>query len=438
VVTVNILEQITALELSGAGIYFEPEDMYTDLNLTGWTVPRSDTLFLYFNFTDSNGDPITGALGSYNWLFGQGVLTYNSGLYVAEINMNETSPGYYFIDITLSRQNYQTAQILNLPVTVTLVRTEIRGLRDNMQVTTGTAYTFRCTVWDLDHNIPITDATVTAYIPSVTPDTGLELISLGNGTYVLPGVAFPSETSMIAEFQAEIGLIYSTATHQINIQVTIHPVIQNTLRIGLLAAIIGIIILIAWLAYTRVFAIPWLVRKMRKMSTNLGKGKDTHLSNRDINRIATRPESMETIIEPAYGAIGIPVAVTVLPAAITIEEREAEDEIIWQELEKLEGLGHDQKLELFEEMKRIPAKDRVWFLEDLKQQMADGTRFGRLPTEPTPVPEGVDPTVHARLQSLEALGPEEKEAVVEQLRGLSKEEQEEVIGALEETERQSE
>jgi hypothetical protein len=169
------------------------------------------------------------------------------------------------------------------------------------------------------------------------------------------------------------------------------------------------------------------------MSTNLGKGRSTHLSNRDINRIATRPESMETIIEPAYGAIGVPVGATVLPAAVTVEEREAEDEIIWQELEKLEGLGHDQKLELFEEMKRIPAKDRVWFLEDLKQQMADGTRFGRLPTEPTPVPEGVDPSVHARLQSLEALGLEEKEAVVEQLRGLSKEEQEEVIKALEET-----
>ncbi len=69
--------------------------------------------------------------------------------------------------------------------------------------------------------------------------------------------------------------------------------------------------------------------------------------------------------------------------------------------------------------------------------MADGTRFGQLVTEPTLVPEGVDPLVHARLEALEVLGPAEKEAVVEQLRGLSKEEQEEVIRALEETERQS-
>ena len=82
-------------------------------------------------------------------------------------------------------------------------------------------------------------------------------------------------------------------------------------------------------------------------------------------------------------------------------------------------------------MKRIPPKDRVWFLEDLKAQMADGTRFGR-PIAPTLVPEGVDPEVHAKLQAMEALGPEEKDAVIEQLRGLSKEEQEEVIHALEE------
>ncbi len=438
VITVHIIEQETDLALTAAGIYFEPLDMYTELNITGWTVPRSDTLFLYFNFTDTNGEPITDALGSYNWLYGSGVLTYNAGLYYAEINVNETSPGTYFIDITLSRQNYQTAQILNLPVTVTLVRTAILGLEDSLQLNTGTAYTFSCTVWDLDHNIPINHSTVIIVIPGISPDSGWELINLGNGTYILPGVAFPLEDAMVAQVTAESGLVYATATHQINIQVTIHPVIEATLRLGLLAAIIGIIILIAWLAYTRVFAIPWLVRKMRSMSTTLGKGKTPSLSNRDINRIATRPESMETIIEPAYGAIGVTVAATVLPAAITLEEREAEDEIIWRELEKLEGLGHDQKLELFEEMKRIPAKDRVWFLEDLKAQMADGARFGRVPTEPSPVPEGVDPLIHARLQALDALGTEEKEAVVEQLRGLSKEEQEEVIKALEDTTRKNE
>ncbi|MFX1402881.1 MAG: hypothetical protein ACFE9D_00225 [Promethearchaeota archaeon] len=436
--TIYIESRPTQLDLVNAWMYFPETGAITWLNISEpWTVPRSDVLYLYFNYTDYAKNTVLNAIGSYSWLLGSGTLTYDdeTGFYYAVVNMTQVSPANYYLDVTLSRQNYQTAQILQLPVIVTLVRTEIRGIPQNIQAVTGTAYTFTITLWDLDHNTSIPGSTVTVTIPLVTDEHGWVLTDNGDGTYTLPSVTFPGELTYLMEFRAETGLIYSIAIHQVNVNVALHPIVQASLRLGLIAAIIGIIILITWLAYTRVFAIPWLVRKMRKMSTDLGKGKSTHLSNRDINRIATRPESMETIFEPAYGALGVPIAATVLPAAITIEEREAEDEIIWQELEKLEGLGHDQKLELFEEMKRIPAKDRVWFLEDLKQQMADGTRFGRLPAEPTLVPEGVDPRVHARLLSLEALGPAEKDAVVEQLRGLSKEEQEEVIRALEETER---
>ncbi len=434
--TIYIEQRPTQLELISALMINPSTGMETWLNISQpWTVPRSDVLYLHFNFTDYANNTIADAIGAFTWFYGSGTLTFEDGLYVALLNMTEISPANYYLDITLTRQNYETAQILQLPVTVTLVRTEIRGLPINTNWYTGTVMTLTLTLWDLDHNVSIPGSTVTVFIPGITDDEGLILTDNGDGTYTLPSVVFPAELTYIMEFRAETGLIYSIATHQTNVSVALHPIVQATLRYGLIAAIIGIIILIAWLAYTRVFAIPWLVRKMRKMSDTLGKGKTPHLSNRDVNRIASRPESMETIIEPAYGAIGIPIGATVLPVAITVEEREAEDEIIWNELEKLEGLGHDQKLELFEEMKRIPAKDRIWFLEDLKSQMADGTRFGRLPAEPAPVPEGVDPGIHARLQSLEALGPQEKDAVVEQLRGLSKEEQEEVIRALEETER---
>ena len=437
IITVNIVAQPTNLELTRAVIYYPSLNMTTELNVTAWTVPRSDILYLYFNFTDSQGDAISDGIGSYNWLFGSNTLTYNSGLYVARIDMTETTPGLYFLDITLSRQNYVIAQITQLPLQVTLVRTEIQGLPSSLDIETGVVQTFTLTVWDLDHDIPITNANVTVHIPNISPEEGWQMTNNGDGTYTISGISFPIETSTVIEFVADCGFLYQVATYQIPTVVGMSEFIETAIRIGLIAAIIGIIILVAWVAYTRVFAIPWLVRKMRKMSKTLGQGKTPSLSNRDINRIASRPDSMTGIAESSYGAIGLTAAATVLPAAITIEEREAEDEMIWQELEKLEGLGHDQKLELFEEMKRIPAKDRVWFLEDLKAQMADGTRFGRVATEPTVVPEGVDPLVHARLEALEVLGPAEKEAVVEQLRGLSKEEQEEVIRALEETERQS-
>jgi hypothetical protein len=379
------------------------------------------------------------ATGAYHWLLGSDVLNYSDGLYYAEIDMTQQTPGSYFLDVTLSRQNYETSQILQMPLTVTLVRTEIQGLLDTHYAYTGEVIPLVITLWDLDHNVPLPDADVTVFISGYGGDEGILMENLGGGTYRLTGISFPIEGTFQIQITADTGLVaYASATEMMNVVVTLHPLVVQSIRYGLIAAIIGIIILAAWVAYSRVFAIPWLVRKMRKMSTTLGKGQMPHLSNRDVNRIHTRPDSMTDIVEPAYGVIGISVGATVIPAAVTIEEREAEDTLIWQELEKLEGLGHDQKLELFEEMKRIPAKDRVWFLEDLKAQMADGTRFGRLPAEPSPVPEGVHPLIHARLQALDALGDEEKAVVVEQLRGLSKEEQEEVISALEETARKRE
>ncbi|MDO8056280.1 MAG: hypothetical protein Q6361_05415, partial [Candidatus Hermodarchaeota archaeon] len=438
-VTVYIDARPTDLELVAANMYFPIGDMTTALDISEpWTVPRSDILYLYFNFTDYINTTITDATGVYTWIWGSGVLIYDNGLYYAEIDMTQITPGYYFLDVTFTRQNYEISQITQLPLTITLVRTEITivGITGTYYGWTGDPLVFTLNITDLDHGVLIDFSNVTVFIQGFTPEEGIRLTNHLNGYYSFDGfISFPFENTYTIEITGQNGLIYQVASMDLTAVITLHPIVQVGLRYGLIAAILGIIILGAWVAYSRVFSIPWLVRKMRGMSRIIGQGKTPHLSNRDVNRIATRPESMETIVEPAYGAIGVAVGATMIPAAVTMEERQAEDELIWQELEKLIGLGHDQKLELFEEMKRIPAKDRVWFLEDLKEQMADGTRFGRVKVEPTLVPEGVDPGVHARLEALEALGPAEKEAVVEQLRGLSKEEQEEVIKALEDTER---
>jgi len=161
-----------------------------------------------------------------------------------------------------------------------------------------------------------------------------------------------------------------------------------------------------------------------------------------MGRIATRPNQMAGIVEPAYDGIGVAMPAAVVPVAVSVQEREAEDETIWHELDELESLGRDQKLELFEEMKRIPPKDRVWFLEDLKRQMAEGARFRRKPIRPAgetataPAgPKEISPAMMRRLDAISALDPEEKQAVIRQLKGLSRAEQEEVIRALEQAER---
>ncbi|MFX1341093.1 MAG: hypothetical protein ACFFAL_00220 [Promethearchaeota archaeon] len=437
-VTINILSVPADLTLVRVKTIYQlnGQNITTELELANWQVPRGEILWLYFNYTDWDGSQIIGATGNYDWGFGLGTIVFENGYYIAKIDMTNALPGSYYLSASLTRQNYERGQITQMGLTVIAVPTAITGMEETIHRNTGELIWITVTLEDTYHNLMLSDASLYISIPTLNIEDQ-NMTNNGDGTYSFGPISFPLQGQYEIAIRSVTPAIYAEAQLSITVSVTLDPLVVEGIRWGLFAAIIGIILLLAWLAYTRVFAIPWLVRKMRKMSQTLGKGRTPHLSNRDINRIATRPDSMSGIAEPAYDAIGLPAGATVLPAAITIEEREAEDEIVWQELEKLEGLGHDQKLELFEEMKRIPAKDRVWFLEDLKAQMADGTRFGRVPAEPTAVPEGVDPLVHARLEALEVLGPAEKEAVVEQLRGLSKEEQEEVIRALEETERQS-
>ncbi|MFX1474609.1 MAG: hypothetical protein ACFFCO_03895, partial [Promethearchaeota archaeon] len=83
----------------------------------------------------------------------------------------------------------------------------------------------------------------------------------------------------------------------------------------------------------------------------------------------------------------------------------------------------------------------VWFLEDLKRQLADGTRFAHTTADaareepPTPIPTvGVAPDIAQRVEALKTLGPEEKQAILAQLSTLSKAEQEAVLKTLEEGE----
>jgi hypothetical protein len=144
---------------------------------------------------------------------------------------------------------------------------------------------------------------------------------------------------------------------------------------------------------------------------------------------------MTGFMQDAYGTANLAFVATAIPVSVVLDEREAEEVDIWNELDQLEGLGRDQKLELFEEMKRIPPKDRIWFLEDLKRQMADGTRFKR---PPAAAPDGLldeaaeAQIIQARLDEIPALSEREKKTLFKQISGLPPEEQEEVFKTLKE------
>jgi hypothetical protein len=431
--------------------HYDQAGIVTPLNLTGWLVPRGDVLWLYFNFTDSLNNTIVNATGVYNWALGSDVLTYQSGLYVARINLTDVSPRVYFLSITLSRQNFQIAQltqlqlnVIRIPTAILITSPAILRDQDSMQLYTGEAFNLEIVLNDTFHHLVIGHANVTLSLrhPQITVDK-TPLRNNLDGTYSFPGISIAFEGQAELELQADAGMLYAVAQRTITLIVTLNPLVVRGFQIGALAAIVGMILLGSWVAYAKVFSIPWLVRKMRGMSGAIGKGKTPHMSKGDMKRIATRPDQMASIVEPSYDGIGVAMPATVVPVAISVQEREAEDETIWRELNELEGLGRDQKLELFEEMKRIPARDRVWFLEDLKKQMADGTRFGRGPTRPPEgaaaaapaIPKEISPAIMRRLDALSALDPEEKQAVIRQLKGLSRAEQEEVIRALEGAER---
>jgi hypothetical protein len=450
-VTVNILAQPTRLTLLQAESHYDQAGIITALNLTGWTAPRGDVLWLYFNFTDSLNNTIINATGVYNWALGSDILDYQSGLYIAKINLTDVSPRVYFLSITLSRQNFQIAQLTQLQLNVIRIPTAILVRsptslidQDSMQLYTGEAFNLEIVLNDTFHHLPVKNATVTLSIrhPQITVDK-TPLHNNLDGTYSFPGISIAFEGQVELEIQADAGILYAVAQRTITLIVTLNPIVVRSFQIGAVAAIVGMILLGGWVAYTKVFSIPWLVRKMRGMSGTIGKGKTPRLSKSDMRRIATRPDQMAGIVEPSYDGIGVAMPAAVLPAAISVQERGAEEDTIWRDLDELEGLGRDQKLELFEEMKRIPAKDRVWFLEDLKKQMAEGARFRRKPVRPAgeaeaaaPLgPREIAPAMMRRLDAIAALDPEEKQAVIQQLKGLSKAEQEEVLRALEEAER---
>ncbi|MFX1577038.1 MAG: hypothetical protein ACFFCF_07670 [Promethearchaeota archaeon] len=427
-VEVFIRPQPTTLDLVLIQTYYAPEDIVSNLTGITWTVPRGELLTLYFNFTDATNTTIVAASGSYTWDYGIGVLEYENGLYVATLDLSQAAPGSYSLQVTMTLQNYENGQSPAYDLFVIRVPTEIQVITEVRTVDTGTAWTLVVFYNDTYHNLPVIGGNLTVTIPELGIDRQY-MFDHGDGSYSFMVPALLSPHTLHIEIAALGGLQYSSSTEDIVVAVTLSQIVQQTLQIGLIAAVIGIIVIFLWLAYTRVLAIPWLVRKMRKMGRTIDKGKTPKLSKGDIDRIGSRPELMSHIVQPAYETIQIPIPTTGLPAVIDYEERFAEDEAIWAELKQLPHLEHEQKLELFEEMKRIPATERVWFIEDLKQQMADGTRFARKIKEPTLSPE-LEQEIQDRLKQFPQLSTFEKERIAQQLRALPKEEWGEIFSTL--------
>ncbi|MHA2313837.1 MAG: hypothetical protein ACXACF_00895 [Candidatus Hermodarchaeia archaeon] len=427
-VAVIIRPQTTTMDLVLIQTYFASQDLFTNLTGITWTIPRGELLILYFTYTDAANNTIIGATGSYTWDYGYGVLEFENGFYIATLDLMQASPGTYSLQVQLTFQNYVSGQSPPYELIIIRVPTAIQILTDIVTVDTGVTWTLTVYYNDTYHNLPIIGGNLTVTIPELNIENTY-MVDNGNGFYSFSVPPLFFEGTLHIEINALGGLQYGVTTENIVVLVSFGVMVRNSITIGLIAAVIGIIMILTWLLYTRVLAIPWLVRKMRKMSRTIGKGKTPTLSKGDASRIGTRPVLMAHVVEPAYETINIPVPVAGIPTAIVYDEREAEDEAIWAELKKLPRLDYDQKLELFQQMKRIPATERVWFLEDLKQQMTDETRFARKPKEPK-FPKKLEQELQRRLATFPALSETEKNRVAKQLRQLPPEEWEEIFHTL--------
>ncbi|MFX1299843.1 MAG: hypothetical protein ACFFAL_00225 [Promethearchaeota archaeon] len=382
------------------------------------------------NFTSIDGLPIDGALVSYAWLEQStgSLLNVDPGIYNGTLDVSGLAAGDYTIYITASKETMREQQI-TIRVTINRIPTQIIGLPSTISVQAGNIFNIYVTLMDTYHNTYITDANLNITI------AGLRIYSVllenhHNGTYSMVNIPAPllaGDHQILIEISGSS--IYQDTSAQSTLIVNPDPTLSNIVNLVALSSVIIIILLVIWLAYARIFSVPWMVRKMRKMSKTIGKGDIPTLSKGEVGRIADRSDQLSEIINPYYGVIGLPARANVLPAEIDWKERDAEDEAIWSEIKALPILEYEQRLELFQQMKQIPPSERVWFLEDLKKQMADGTRFARKVKEPE-ISEELEQELQTRLATFPALSKTEKDRIAAQLRKLPKEEWAEIFLTL--------
>lgn len=394
-----------------------------------------DSFVLSVNFTTSNGLPINEAtvlylLRHYNYtIILNGTLdNVAAGIYNVTIDTSGLEIDVeYRIFVTAAKITLSEKE-LPFTLTVRKIPTSLSSWVDLIRVQANSPFEVRVTLNDTNNHLLIPDATLIIRIEALTIIEEME--NLGNGTYSFIGLSGLFDGIFLITIEADPPDHYEIPrTLTIRLEVVQNPFIRNLINFVPIAAVVVIFLLILWLAYVRVFSVPWIVRKMRKMAKSIGKGGSPSLSKMERARISDRTGLISEIAVPYYSSVGLTAAPTVIPAEVDWAEREAEEDAIWSELKSLPFIDYEQKLELFQQMKQIAPAERLWFIEDLRKQMADGSRFDRKVKEPE-IAEDVEKELQARLATYSALSKLEKERIAAQLRKIPKEDWEEIFQTL--------
>ena len=397
-------------------------------------IVSGEPIELSVNFTTLIGVPIDDAEvkflirdASQDIIFLDNFTLIGAGIYSVTIDTIGLLPGTYVIYVDATRETMQT-KFTDFQVILTKIPVVMSVSPEQIDVLTNSFFMVRVTLID-HYGELISDANCTLVIPGLI-DLGVQMDNHQNGTYsYMVNSGFIERLYTISISASTPPQYLQPETMELTFVVRTSPFMQQLSGYIAIAAIVIVFVLALWLAYTRIFSVPWMVRRMRKMSKTIGKGDIPDLSKTDVGRIPDRSEQMAEIINPYYGAIGLPATAAVLPAEIDWKEKDAEDEAIWGELKSLPFVEYEQRLELFQQMKQIAPSERVWFLEDLKKQLADKTRFARKVKEPE-ISKDLEESLQARLATFPALSRIEKERIAAQLRKLPKEEWDEIFLTL--------
>jgi hypothetical protein len=372
-----------------------------------WRVPVDDTVVVYVNFTDSEGNIITNATqaqGSLDFLAYGDDFRYDPVLmlWIAELTIPIVGESSLSVSFSLAYHDIPlaggTLDATLVPLSVVLENENVLG--NSFEVNTLLSprqYELELNISDSWHGIGLRGFT----LDNITIDSlsipGLQILweTWREGTD--PGIYYltvlctsPGSGNLVIEIEAnwlrdEQYLQEAYVNFIMNFQFSQ----TDTIAIfgGITIGVVVAIILIGWSLWARVLSVPWEVRRMRKLIKTIEKDENYKLGKKDLKRFRARSVTMEDKVSTAMATVGVVATPAMIPTIDEVEEITATEEDIMTELDKIPGLGPEEKTILANEMRKIPRKDRIWFLDDLKRQMGQRRMDFLTHREEPPTPE---------------------------------------------------
>ena len=397
--------------------------------------PVYDNYTMLFGFWDSMHDTwITDGFATATWDFGSVPLTnLNNGSYAfgpteAALDsplQDSTTP--YRIRITISRGNYSLGEI-EVFLTIREIETSVMASALPTRIFVGRLFLLNFTYLDEDHSLPITDAEITVTSISNLPTSQIieeidYYIDYGNGTYTLafraPDLAYYDLRIIFSKVD------YHSFQVEYNVYTEFTPEQQALVAGFQYGAIILVFLAAIGALYFRVLAVPRLLRIIRRMVSQISKGRIPKPAD-----VPLRRQMLLSVMNEDLKPVGIQKSVTdVSLSTVDVTVMDVED--LLADLAIVVGLTPDDIETLRQDLDKMRPSERAGFINEvLKQERSRRARelaeAEKVAEEGVPEEKVEERLSEEELQHLKErllkMGIEETEAdlMVEQARYLSK------------------